>query len=63
MERGSSNTLNANSVKDKGKSKDLKGGASCSAEVIVDQCIDVMLSVASGAPRKVDYQRLTGNLL
>ena len=42
MERGSSNTLNANSVKDKGKSKDLKGGASCSAEVIVDQCIDVM---------------------
>ena len=42
MKRGSSNTLKANSVKDKGKSKDLKGGASCSAEVIVDQCIDVM---------------------
>ena len=36
MERGSSNVLNANSVKDKGKSEDLK------EEVIVDQCIDVM---------------------
>ena len=42
MKRGFSNILKANSVKDKGKSKDLKGGASCSAEVIVDQCIDVM---------------------
>ena len=42
MERGSSNALNANSVKDTGKSEDLKSGASCSAEVIVDQWIDVM---------------------
>ncbi|XP_066023833.1 ankyrin-2-like isoform X9 [Pocillopora verrucosa] len=42
MERGSLNALDANSVKDKGKTKDLEGGASCSAEVIVDQCIDVM---------------------
>ena len=42
MERGFSNALNVNSVKDKGKTEDLKGGASCSAEVIVDQCIDVM---------------------
>ena len=36
MEKGSSNVLNANSVKDKGKSEDFK------EEVIVDQCIDVM---------------------
>ena len=42
MERGSSNALNANSVKDTGKSEDLKSGASCSAEVIVDQWINVM---------------------
>ena len=42
MERGSLNALDANSVKDKGKTKDLEGGASCSAEVIVDRCIDVM---------------------
>ena len=42
MERGSLNAPNANSVKDKGKSEDLKGKASCSAEVIVDQCVDVM---------------------
>ena len=42
MERGSSNALNANSLKDTGKSEDLKSGASCSAEVIVDQWIDVM---------------------
>ena len=42
MERGSSNALNANSVKDKGKNEDLKSGASCSAEEIADQCIDVM---------------------
>ena len=42
MERGSLNAPNANSVKDKGKSEDLKGKASCSAEVIIDQCVDVM---------------------
>lgn len=41
-ERGSSSALNANFVKDKGRSQDLKSGASCSAEVILDQCIDVM---------------------
>ena len=41
-ERGSSSALTANSVKDKGRSQDLKSGASCSAEVIVEQCIDVM---------------------
>ena len=42
MERGSSSALNASFVKDKGRSQDLKSGASCSAQVIVDQCIDVM---------------------
>ena len=41
-ERGSSSALNANFVEDKGRSQDLKSGASCSAEVILDQCIDVM---------------------
>ena len=41
-ERGSSSALNANFVKDTGRSQDLKSGASCSAEVILDQCIDVM---------------------
>ena len=42
MERGSSNALNEISVKNKGKSEDLKSGASCGADAVVDECIDVM---------------------